>query len=203
MSWIKEQFKSVLTKLLASAGNAKPKAVGAEGYLDVTAAFVGNLDGMSIGRRVRIERFATLECHSSESTLSIGDGTIVKSFAILSTQPGGSIRVGAHCSINPYCVLYGHGGLTIGDNVRIATHTVIVPANHVYDRRDIPIREQGLTKRGVTVGDDVWIGAGVTILDGCSIGTGAVIAAGAVVTGDIPEYTIAGGIPARVIKHRP
>ncbi|MCK7515996.1 MAG: acyltransferase [Desulfobacterales bacterium] len=72
----------------------------------------------------------------------------------------------------------GDGGLTIGNNVRIAAHTVIIPANHVFDDVNIPIRKQGLSKKGIVIEDDVWIGSGVKILDGVVIGKGCVIGAG-------------------------
>ena len=125
----------------------------------------------------------------------IGIGTIVLS-------SGGDIKVGNHCRFNPYCVIYGHGGLTIGNYVRIAAHSVVVPFNHVFDRTDVPIHDQGHTQRGVRIDDDVWIGAGVKILDGVTIGRGCVVAAGAVVTRSLPPYSICAGVPARVIRHR-
>lgn len=115
---------------------------------------------------------------------------------------GGHVNIGEFCTINPFCVLYGHGGLQIGNFVRIATHTVIIPANHVFDDANTPIARQGLTKRGVRIGDDVWIGAGVRILDGVTIGSGAIIAAGSVVNKNVPPLTIVGGIPAKFMRKR-
>jgi acetyltransferase-like isoleucine patch superfamily enzyme len=115
---------------------------------------------------------------------------------------GGFIRIGDHCSVNPFCVLYGHGGLTIGNNVRIATCTVIIPANHVFSDLDIPIHKQGTTALGIVIEDNVWIGANVTILDGVRIGRGAVIGAGAVVTKDVDPLHVVGGVPACTIKVR-
>jgi acetyltransferase-like isoleucine patch superfamily enzyme len=115
---------------------------------------------------------------------------------------GGDIDIGVNCSVNPYCVLYGLGGLKIGDNVRIAAHTVIVPANHTFDDPSIPICRQPETKKGIIIEDDVWIGAGCRILDGVRIGRGSVIGAGSVVTKSIPEMSVAVGVPARVIRRR-
>lgn len=134
-------------------------------------------------------------------SIVIGRKTIVAPFAMLMAY-GGKIEIGDFCSVNPFCVLYGHGGLRIGNYVRIATHTVIIPANHVFDDPDTPITYQGLTKLGITIGDEVWIGAGVRILDGVTIGDGAVIGAGSVVTKDVPARTIFAGVPARKIGER-
>ena len=116
---------------------------------------------------------------------------------------GGNIIAGAGLSVNPYSVLYsGKAGLMIGENVRIAAHAVIIPENHNIDRLDSPIRFQGRSSKGVTIGSDVWIGAGVKILDGAEIGDGCVIGANAVVIGEIPPFSVAVGIPAKVIKSR-
>lgn len=109
---------------------------------------------------------------------------------------GGFIRMGDDCSDNPFTILYGHGGLAIGSQVRIAAHSVIVPANHNFSDPARPIRQQGLTMQGV------WIGSHVTILDGVRIGSGSVIAAGSVVTHDVESISITGGMPARLLKRR-
>lgn len=115
---------------------------------------------------------------------------------------GGHISIGSNSSVNPFTILYGHGGLDIGEGVRIAAHNTIIPANHVYSDPEELIYKQGLTTEGITVEDDVWIGAGCCILDGVTIGEGAVIAAGSVVTDPIPPYTVAAGTPAEPIKSR-
>jgi acetyltransferase-like isoleucine patch superfamily enzyme len=115
---------------------------------------------------------------------------------------GGHVTLGDDCSVNPYTILYGHGGLTIGNGVRIAAHTVIIPSNHVFADRNTPIRLQPVTRLGVHVGDDVWIGAHVTVLDGVHIGSGTVVAAGSVVTNDVEPFSVVAGIPARRIRER-
>ncbi len=90
----------------------------------------------------------------------------------------------------------------MGNGVRIASHVSIVGFNHGFDDLDTPIYRQPLTSKGIEIEDDVWIGANAAILDGVCIGKGSIIAAGAVVTQDIPAYSIAGGVPARVLKSR-
>jgi galactoside O-acetyltransferase len=78
----------------------------------------------------------------------------------------------------------------------------IVAVNHVYRDLDRPIREQGITARGIVIEDDVWLGAGAVVLDGVTIGRGSVIGAGAVVASDIPPYSLAVGAPAKPVKNR-
>ena len=152
-----------------------------------------------------------------------GTGAIVMRGAVLNREHGGAIEIGARsvihpgamllpyggfirmekrCSVNPYTVLYGHGGLTIGDHVRIAAHCVIVPANHGIALDGGLIADQPLSRRGVKIGDDVWIGAGARILDGAVIGDGCVVAAGAVVRGTLEPGGIYAGVPARLVRRR-
>lgn len=166
--------------------------------LQTTASLLqsGAIRDTVVGRNVRISRRAVVR-----GDVTLGDGCEIHDFAFLDAE-GGSIRLGSHCSVNPFTVLYGHGGLTIGDNVRIATHVVIIPADHVFEDLSEPIRKQGLRRRGIVIEDDVWIGANVVITDGVRIGTGSVVAAGAVVTQNVEPLSVVGGVPARVIKKR-
>ncbi len=133
--------------------------------------------------------------------ISIGKNTLIWENAILMTY-GGNIKIGSSCIINPFSIIYGHGGTSIGNNVLIAAHCMIVPSNHNYAETSIPITEQGNTSKGIRIEDDVWIAHGCSILDGVTIGKGAIIGAGSVVNKDIPAYSIAAGVPARVIKSR-
>jgi acetyltransferase-like isoleucine patch superfamily enzyme len=121
---------------------------------------------------------------------------------VLIVTYGGDIKIGNYSSVNPYSILYGSGGLTIGDDVRIAAHVVIVTSNHNFIDTETPIRRQGITKKGVVIEDDVWIGTNVTILDGVIIEKGSVIAAGSVVNKNIIRGDIVAGIPAKKIKNR-
>lgn len=79
---------------------------------------------------------------------------------------------------------------------------IILTSNHRIDSVSVPMNEQGSIIDKVIIGNDVWIGARVIILPGCKVGNGVVIGAGAVVTKDIPDYCVVGGIPAKVIKKR-
>lgn len=134
--------------------------------------------------------------------ISIQSHSEIHDFAHLYSGTG-FIKIGKYCSVNPFCVLDGHGGgITIGDYVRIANHVTIVSSNHVFKDTALPICKQGLSKQGVTIEDDVWIGSGARILDGVTIGKGSIIGAGAVVTKNIPANTVAAGVPAKIMKSR-
>jgi acetyltransferase-like isoleucine patch superfamily enzyme len=153
-------------------------------YVARTARLQTESDGRSFGGRILV----------SEAAI-ISDGVIIATY-------GGIIEIGRNAYLGPYCVLYGHGGLTIGPNTMIGAHTVIVPANHGFGRLDVPMNLQPLTRQGISIGQDVWIGSGCRVLDGVRIGDGAVIGAGSVVTKNIDAYTIAFGVPAVAVRSR-
>jgi acetyltransferase-like isoleucine patch superfamily enzyme len=155
---------------------------------------------ISIGRGTKIADGAVVSTETWGEII-IGERCEIYRGALLLTY-GGRIKIGDDCSVNPYSVLYGHGGLTIGNGVRIAAHTVIIPANHGFSDVSRPIYQQSSSKKGIVIEDDVWIGTGVRILDGVTIRTGAVIGAGAVVTKDVPPFTVNAGVPSRVIADR-
>ncbi len=154
-----------------------------------------------LGDECALHPHCHLRTDSASSFIRLGSRTEIQPYALLMTY-GGSIVMGEDCRVNPYCVLYGHGGLRIGNGVRIAAHTVIIPSSHGFDDLQVPMHQQPATSRGIVIEDDVWIGAGARIVDGTRIGTGSVIGAHAVVTHDIPPYSIAVGVPARVIRRR-
>ncbi|MBY3270244.1 acyltransferase [Rhizobium laguerreae] len=129
-------------------------------------------------------------------SLTMGERSWIAGHALVR----GDVILGDDCTINPYACV--SGTVTCGHGVRIASHASIVGFNHGFDDPTIPIHRQGVVSIGITIGDDVWIGANCVILDGATIGNGAVIAAGAVVTGGIPAMAIAGGVPARVLRSR-
>jgi acetyltransferase-like isoleucine patch superfamily enzyme len=113
------------------------------------------------------------------------------------------IRAGANLRINSGAFIDARGGLTIGNDVLIGPNVVIVTSQHQWDDPTLPIVAQGHREAPVRIGDDVWIGGNAVVTPGVTIGTGSVVGAGAVVTADVPPYTIVGGVPARVIGHRP
>lgn len=136
------------------------------------------------------------------SKISIGAGTVVKPFAIIKTT-NGRITIGRNCAISSFNeISTADGDVTLGDYVRLGPHVTILGSGRVVKDRNRRIVEQGYWHGGVTIGDDVLIGAGAVIMTGCRIGDGAVIGAGSVVTKDVAPYTIVAGSPAQVIGKR-
>jgi acetyltransferase-like isoleucine patch superfamily enzyme len=155
----------------------------------------------------RVAWGVVLEIHP-ESTVEVGAGSLVDVGTVLAAKPGrlgtGAIRIGSHTYLGEYNNLRTEGSeLVVGDHCLISQFVSLIATGHAYERRDVRIDEQGVSEHhGLTVGDDVWIGAMATVLPGVTIGTGAVIGGGAVVTRDVPPYAIAVGNPARVVGER-
>ena len=112
-----------------------------------------------------------------------------------------AIKIGEKSGIGANSII--EGPTTIGKYVNMGPECIIYTSQHRYDRTDVTMQQQGNTEpKEVVIGNDVWIGSRVTIMPGVHIGDGCVVGAGAVVTHNIPPYTVAGGVPARVIKTR-
>jgi acetyltransferase-like isoleucine patch superfamily enzyme len=169
---------------------------------NVRIAYASNI---RLGQGVYLDQGVYL--HALPGGISIGDETFLMHHTMLHVfnfrnLPRAGITIGRNCFIGEYNVMRGQGGIRIGNDVYTGPMVQIVAVNHVYADPDRPIREQGVTAQGIVIEDDVWIGAGATVVDGVTIGRGSVIGAGAVVTGDIPPYSIAVGTPAKPIKDR-
>jgi acetyltransferase-like isoleucine patch superfamily enzyme len=115
---------------------------------------------------------------------------------------GGSITITENVFLGPYTVIYGHGGVTIGKDSLIAMHCRILSSNHTIPDRNSRIRSKPDILLPTTIGEDVWLGAGATILGGVTVGDGCVVGAGAIVTKDLPPYSVAVGVPAKVVRTR-
>lgn len=129
---------------------------------------------------------------------SLGKKSVVESFSCINNAVGDvmigdNTRVGLHNTII--------GPVTIGNHVNLAQGITVTALNHNYSDTTKRIDEQGVSTKPVIIGDDVWIGANAAVLPGVTIGSHVVVAAGAVVTKDVPENTIVGGVPAQIIKN--
>ncbi|MCR4375959.1 MAG: acyltransferase [Acidobacteria bacterium] len=153
--------------------------LGGDSYINALAA-----NGIRLGDDVRVRERAWIQATSSL------------------TRPGVGLVIGSGTYIGPGCLLGAGGGITIGARVTFGAGVQLLAEDHEFRDAARLIQDQGVTRAGITVEDDVWVGNQVIVLDGVHIGRGAVIGAGAVVTKDVPSMAIAVGNPARVSGHR-
>lgn len=137
----------------------------------------------------------------TDGVIKVGDDCRIRKHATI-LPSGGRVEIGAGSLVNLFSILYGHGGLQIGEDVLIGPQTTVVPVNHIFEKRDVPVKNQGFSKEGIKIGDDTWIGNGCTILDGVNLGEGSVVAAGSVVTKSFPAYSVIAGVPAEKVDTR-
>ena len=128
---------------------------------------------------------------------SIGKRSVVESFSCINNAVGDVVigdytRIGLHCTVI--------GPVTIGNHVNLAQGITVSALNHNFEDTRLRIDEQGVNTSEIIIDDDVWIGANAVITAGVHIGRHSVVAAGAVVTKDVPEYSVVGGVPAKVIR---
>jgi acetyltransferase-like isoleucine patch superfamily enzyme len=190
-------------KLLAKSLLCLPRGIrncGEDVYISPFTE-IKNPGKIFLGKGAVLERHSRLYANGENAQIKIGEYTTIYPYVLLKTN-GGKIEIGKGCSVNDYSILYGYGGITIGDDVHIAGHTVIIASEHDYNKLGNSSFSQDILAKGVKIESHVWIGANAVILDGATIGRGSVIGAGAVVTKDIPPDSIAVGVPARVIKKR-
>ncbi len=127
----------------------------------------------------------------------LGKRSVVESYCCINNAVGDVVigdytRIGIHCTvIGPVC---------IGSHVNLAQGITVTALNHNFSDPSRRIDEQGVDTRPVVIGDDVWIGANAVILPGVTIGKHVVVAAGAVVTKDVPDNCVVGGVPAKILK---
>ena len=155
-----------------------------------------------IGNRCRIARLAIVRANTNDTRgVCLGDDVILLENTIISANRG-HVAIGNNSWLGPNSVIYGNGGVDIGNDVLIASHCVVNTVSHNFGRLDIPMNKQEINCEPVVIEDDVWIGTGAIILQGVRIGYGSIIGAGAVVTKSIEPLSIALGVPARVTSSR-
>jgi acetyltransferase-like isoleucine patch superfamily enzyme len=110
------------------------------------------------------------------------------------------VRIGDRCLIGKGSGIVGHFSITIGNDVWTGHHVYITDQNHGYENVALPISQQSQPERAVVIGDETWLGYGSVVLPGVTIGKHVVIGANSVVTRDIPDYSVAVGSPARVVR---
>jgi len=144
----------------------------------------------------------------NEQYIHIGAGTMIGAHVTLSAGmlPGQRmvsdpvVVIGDRCLIGKGSGIVGHLEIRIGDDVWTGHHVYITDQNHGYERLDIPISQQVMPERPVRIGSGSWLGHGTVVLPGASIGRHVVVGANSVVTGELPDFCVAAGAPAKVIK---
>jgi len=174
--------------------------------------FVGTHVKVRHGYKIRAGKNLILEDNVSLNALSengiiLGDHVSIARDSILFctgiiAHRGKGITIGDRTGISARAYFAGQGGITIGSDVIMGPNVQIFSENHAYADTSLTIKEQGVVKQPVFIGDNCWIGAGSTILAGVTLGDGCVVAAGSVVTKSFPANSLIGGIPAKLIKTR-
>jgi len=164
--------------------------------LSDTARVTGNV---TIGAYSVVQDNVVIDAGHHDGKVSIGFRSKVKRLSTLLAYDG-IIEIGDRVSIGEGCIIYGHGGVSIGNGTIIAPYVIMPASMHIYTNPNLGIRFQGETAKGISIGENVWIGARAVILDGVRIGDGAIIGAGAVVTKNVEERDVVVGIPASKIK---
>ncbi|MBD2059598.1 acyltransferase [Oculatella sp. FACHB-28] len=162
-----------------------------------------NANSIELGYGVRIDRDVRLRNVRRNTKICLGDRACLGRGVNVKVHPGegGKIEIGDRTSIGPYSCLSGLF-IKIGKNCLIAPHVGIFANNHVYADPTQLIVEQGHSYEGIVIEDDCWLGYGAKVMDGVTISQGSVIGAGAVVTKDVPPYSVAVGVPAKVVSQR-
>lgn len=158
-----------------------------------------------ISEKAVISKMVDIEDSIRGTKIIIDDGVHIDSFVKIKPVGGvGDIYIGKNSYINSCTVIYSGNGIKIGENVLIAANCTLAPTNHEYKEKNKTIKVQRFkeSKGGIIIEDDVWIGANCVILDGSIIRKGAVIGASSLVNGEIPEYSICYGNPARKVGER-
>ncbi len=156
-----------------------------------------------IGDNVVIDDYAVLDAKGTDNRgIYIGDNVMIGRNTVISCK-NGNITIGDNTNIAMNCFIQSAKEVKIGKNVLLAAYCYVIGGgNHETDRTDIPIIAQGQIVKGITIENNCWIGAGVKILDSVTIDSDSIIGAGAVVTKSVPEFSVAVGVPAKILKLR-
>ncbi len=155
-----------------------------------------------LGDDVVIDDLVLLDAKGATNRgIDIGSGGFVGRGTILSCKDG-DITLGEHVNVGFHCEIFSGSNVTVGRHGLFAAYTYLVGGGHAFERADVPIVDQERVSRGITLGDNVWLGTGAKVLDGVRIGSHVIVGANAVVTTDLPDGAVAAGVPARVQRLR-
>ena len=158
---------------------------------------------IALGDRVALDDNVVLDARGEGARIEIEDGVLISRNTIVRARDG-VLRIGAGSDIGANCIAATDSRLDIGRDVLVAAYAYLVAGgNHRYDDPDTPILRQGFVSRGgVKIEDNVWIGAHTVVMDGVTIGAGSVVGAQSLVNSSLPPRSVAWGSPARVRKSR-
>lgn len=155
-----------------------------------------------LGDYVVIDDYCCLDAKGTDNQgIDIGTRAFLGRNTILSCK-NGDIVIDDDANLGFNVEVFSASRVRVGRKVLIAAYTYLVGGDHLYDRTDVPVLDQGRTARGIEVHDNAWLGAHVVVTDGSRVGRDAIVGAGAVVVGEIPDFAIAAGLPAKVIRDR-
>jgi acetyltransferase-like isoleucine patch superfamily enzyme len=175
--------------------------MNSKGYVSPSATL--HHGELRLARNVYIGDRAIIYQSRNGGPVELAEGVHLYSDIIIETGDGGHITIGADTHIQPRCQLSAYKGyIQIGSRVDIAPNCSFYPYNHAFAPGSAIRYQPLITKGGIVIDDDSWLGVGVIVLDGVRIGKGAVVGAGSVVTHDVPDEAIAIGAPARVVRMR-
>jgi acetyltransferase-like isoleucine patch superfamily enzyme len=164
-----------------------------------------NASLIRFGNGVTLERGVLIDGLSRHG-IELGDNVMIGAYSIvrasIPANLGAGMRMGKDSAVDAYSFIGAAGQITIGENVIMGQHVSFHAENHNCERTDVPIKHQGTRRLGIVIEDDCWIGSNTVFLDGSHVERGCVIGAGSVVHGRIAAYSVAVGIPARVVKSR-
>jgi acetyltransferase-like isoleucine patch superfamily enzyme len=154
-----------------------------------------------LGRRVMVGEGCFLDANTSKGRIELQEDVWLSRGCYIVAGQAETV-IGATSYIGHRCLLYGHAGIQIGRDVLLANDVQLICGNHTFARRDVPIRAQPPEGKPIVIEDDVWLGASTIVLGGVTVGWGSVVGAGSVLTHSLPPYSIARGVPARVVGVR-
>ncbi len=164
-----------------------------------------NSSNIVFGKSITIDKHCLLDGFSSEKII-LGDGVKIGAFSKLTSTShfskyGKGLKMGNNSAAGDFTHFGASGGIEIGNDVIMGSYISFHSENHNFTDTSKLIREQGVTSKGIKLGNNIWVGAKVTFLDGCVVGDNSVVAAGAVVNGIFSDNVVIGGVPAKVIKN--
>lgn len=142
--------------------------------------------------------------YACKGSINVGRHVVIHSRASINSREGSILTIGDRTRIGTDAVIACGSSVIIGESVLIAARCYIADYSHAFDRPDVPVMQQGASvPKPVMIGSGSWLGINVSILPGVTLGRNCVVAAGSVVTKSFPDYSVVGGVPAKLLKKIP